>query len=511
MEYNKRDLFSDYVSTYSEIDTIQEYRYKEGEWDFKYKKASSKVTDLEKDILNINKTYRTNKNDYSPYLKHKSYPSARSYYPQKIWYSLGKGRFTIYDDNECCYKVYENKELIDIKKGSVILSTNDIMMEHYKSIHNSLICLEFGHIIYNIERICLLYNCRININSKKFNDYILININDNEKYDSVNIEKLEELYANRSSGSYTKKLINIKGDYNNYNFIPDSDVTEQFYKIFGYKLDGIVDRIIFQNNGSCYSSNKYISEFIDLNAQYHFIDFRTASQYTLFLIKRNLKKDNLIDYILFIGYLAQEICLENSKESVFNRPVKQVDPFFWQEVIGINLKIKEIINNLLFIILVVFILIEYEYYKFPNEDRQKIIDRLMLNERKKKAIKKSVFSILQAVKLLMFPIALVQTYLLRSYILNLLFDKNLKKGYDTISVVLSYFSKSYLLIFIILLLPVFLENFKILKMIEKYIRENGDDELSHMKNKRNYSRIIGYNRRKNNSYRMFFEKIRNRK
>ena len=180
-------------------------------------------------------------------------------------------------------------------------------------------------------------------------------------------------------------------------------------------------------------------------------------------------------------------------------------------VIGINLKIKEIINNLLFIILVVFILIEYEYYKFPNEDSQKIIDRLMLNERKKKAIKKSVFSMLQTVRFLMFPVALIQTYLLRSYILNLLFDKNLKKGYDTISVVLSYFSKSYLLIFIILLLPVFLENFKILKMIEKYIRENGDDELSHVKNKRNYSRIIGYNRRKNNSYRMFFEKIRNRK
>ena len=57
-------------------------------------------------------------------------------------------------------------------------------------------------------------------------------------------------------------------------------------------------------------------------------------------------------------------------------------------VIGINLKIKEIINNLLFIALVIFIMIEYEYYKFPNEYRQKIIDRLMLNERKKKAIKK---------------------------------------------------------------------------------------------------------------------------
>ena len=106
-------------------------------------------------------------------------------------------------------------------------------------------------------------------------------------------------------------------------------------------------------------------------------------------------------------------------------------------VIGINLKIKEIINNLLFIALIIFIMIEYEYYKFPNEDRQKIIDRLMLNERKKKAIKKSVFSMLQTVRFLMFPVALIQTYLLRSYILNLLFDKNLKKGYDTISVLLS--------------------------------------------------------------------------
>jgi len=180
-------------------------------------------------------------------------------------------------------------------------------------------------------------------------------------------------------------------------------------------------------------------------------------------------------------------------------------------VIGINLKIKEIINNLLFIALIIFIMIEYEYYKFPNEDRQKIIDRLMLNERKKKAIKKSVFSMLQTVRFLMFPVALIQTYLLRSYILNLLFDKNLKKGYDTISVLLSYFSKSYLLIFIILLLPVFMENFKILKMIEKYIGKNGDDELSHMKNKRSYLRTMGYNRRKNNSYRMFLGKIRNRK
>ena len=166
---------------------------------------------------------------------------------------------------------------------------------------------------------------------------------------------------------------------------------------------------------------------------------------------------------------------------------------------GTKLKIKKAINNFLFIFLIILILIEYEYYNFPFEDKEKIISNLMIEEKNKIVIKKSVFSILRTIKLLMIPIALIQTFLIRNFILNLFFDSNLKKGYDVISVVVLYFSKSYFLIFIILLLPVLTEIFKILKLIERYIKLNGIDRFSQQKEKRSYSRIMIYNSRKNNS------------
>ena len=169
-------------------------------------------------------------------------------------------------------------------------------------------------------------------------------------------------------------------------------------------------------------------------------------------------------------------------------------------IMGIKLQIKKIINNSLFVFLIIFILIEYQYYNFPLEEKEKIITRLMINEKNKPIIIKSVLSILKTTKLLMFPIALIQTFLMKNYILNLFFDKNLKKGYDLISVIYSYFSKSYLLIFIILLLPILTEIFKILKLIERYIKQNGINNFSYQKKKRNYSRTAIYNPKKNNNY-----------
>ena len=167
---------------------------------------------------------------------------------------------------------------------------------------------------------------------------------------------------------------------------------------------------------------------------------------------------------------------------------------------GTSLNIKKIINNFLFTFLIIFILIEYEYYNFPFEEKEKIVSKLMLNEKNTLTIKKSVFSILRTIKLLMFPIALIQTLLIRDFIFSLFFDKNLKKGYDIINVLVSYFSKSYLLIFIILLLPILTELFNILKLIKRYIILNKIDRFSYVKKKRNYSRTMIYNSRKNNSY-----------
>jgi len=169
-------------------------------------------------------------------------------------------------------------------------------------------------------------------------------------------------------------------------------------------------------------------------------------------------------------------------------------------VMGTNLNIKKIINNFLFTFLIIFILMEYEYYNFPFEEKEKIVSKLMLDEKNTLTIKKSVFSILRTIKLLMFPIALIQTLLIRNFIFSLFFDKNLKKGYDIINVLVSYFSKSYLLIFIILLLPILTELFNILKLIKRYIILNKIDRFSYVKKKRNYSRTMIYNSRKNNSY-----------
>ena len=169
-------------------------------------------------------------------------------------------------------------------------------------------------------------------------------------------------------------------------------------------------------------------------------------------------------------------------------------------VMGTSLNIKKIINNFLFPFLIIFMLIEYEYYNFPFEEKEKIVSKLMLNEKNTLTIKKSVFSILRTIKLLMFPIALLQTLLIRDFIFSLFFDKNLKKGYDIINVLVSYFSKSYLLIFIILLLPILTELFNILKLIKRYIILNKIDRFSNIKKKRNYSRIMIYNRKKNNRY-----------
>ena len=214
------------------------------------------------------------------------------------------------------------------------------------------------------------------------------------------------------------------------------------------------------------------------------------------IVKIKLKNKKMIEGEVY----GKIIKLENGETLILNNNFelrdtnKEISDF---GVMGTNLEIKKITNNFLFIFLIIFILIEYEYYKFPFDENEKIISRLMENEKNGLIIKKSVFSILRTTKLLMLPIAPIQTLLIRNFIFNLFFDKNLKKGYDIISVVVSYFSKSYLLIFIILLLPILIEIFKILKLIERYIKLNKINKFSYLKKKRNYSRTTIYNSRKN--------------
>ena len=81
-------------------------------------------------------------------------------------------------------------------------------------------------------------------------------------------------------------------------------------------------------------------------------------------------------------------------------------------------------------------------------------------------------------------------------IFNLFFEGNLKKGYDLTNVLLSYFSNSYLLIFIVLLLPILSEMYKILRLMANLNTNSSIDEPLDLKKKRKYSRIKIYNRRR---------------
>ena len=137
------------------------------------------------------------------------------------------------------------------------------------------------------------------------------------------------------------------------------------------------------------------------------------------IVKIKLKNKETIEGEVY----GKIIKLENGETLILNNNFelrdtsKKISDF---GVMGTNLQIKKTINIFLFVFLIIFILIEYEYYNFPFEEKEKIINSLMSDEKNIQTIKKSVFAILRTVKLIMFPIALIQTLLMRNIIFNLL-------------------------------------------------------------------------------------------
>ncbi|MFI3124798.1 hypothetical protein ODU07_04770 [Streptococcus suis] len=338
MKYDKKDLFCDYLSLNSILEHAQDYRLNAQTWVYLFTLSKNELNEFDRAILTINKTCRITRNSYSPYTLHKPFPSARSYYPERVWISLGKGHFLSYFENDDSYKVYYNEEAKEVEAASVLLSTEDIQVAHYRAIHNSLITLELGHIIYNIECIFNIFGFSILVDSLSMKRYIIIqkgeSVEDNLTF--KNLVEVKRLFQLRSSGSYRYKLINLDNDFTNYQYTPAINLETSFKKLFASQLKGIIQRVVLYNNGEYFtdSNGEYIVQFFELNREYYFVDFRTASQYTLLLIKLPPIQDELIDYILFMGYLAQEICINNAGLGRYNRPVKQVNFTFWKNILG---------------------------------------------------------------------------------------------------------------------------------------------------------------------------------
>jgi len=71
--------------------------------------------------------------------------------------------------------------------------------------------------------------------------------------------------------------------------------------------------------------------------EYNYLNARTMSQITAFLYKR--EKGMFVNYaelIQYIGFLAQEVCINNSAVNVYNRPVKQMNFNFWLPIMKQN-------------------------------------------------------------------------------------------------------------------------------------------------------------------------------
>lgn len=52
---------------------------------------------------------------------------------------------------------------------------------------------------------------------------------------------------------------------------------------------------------------------------------------------------NYAELIQYMGFLAQEICINNSITGIYNRPVKQMNLKFWNKVIKQNAEFKDFI------------------------------------------------------------------------------------------------------------------------------------------------------------------------
>lgn len=337
MIFNKQDLFCDYSATSNVLKFHQEYKFLKEEWIFLGEETQ--ICEFYKDILNINKIYRVDKNNYSPYQIHKSYPSARSFYLQTIWVCIGENIFLTYKDENKSYVKFKNDRLNFLDIGDIFITSKEIYENKYKSIHNSLILLEIGHILYNIEYISQCYGMKISIDSCE-DDFNVVKVRTRRVPNNSNllsIEKFKLLASFRNSGSYRNKIMNIDSKVKENIYISSIDILLKFRDLFQYDFEESVKTLVFINDGTKFINLEFmiIISYEQLNREYYFIDFRTASQYTLFLITKNNKKNiRYTDLLLYMGYLAQEICLKNSKDGVYNRPVKQVIQPFWKNVLN---------------------------------------------------------------------------------------------------------------------------------------------------------------------------------
>ncbi|MGT2965386.1 hypothetical protein [Streptococcus acidominimus] len=328
MLLTRKDFICDHLFTATGIELAQEESRSEYCWEFvNYIDYLPKFQEAILDLFTIN---RVSHKEESPYGFHKSYPSARSFYLQKAYFCIGNHCFVTIDSLTGKFLVFQNTQ-INSQSGQLIIVSDRMPNGFYSAIRNSLVLLEIGHILYNVDYISMCFENDIkNVTINK--DYIQIDFSKcSEDLDLTDCSREISFFKTklklRTSGPYYRKLRNLSCNYKDGIYDIRTEISIQYKKLFGKEYtDDSIKILTLKNDGDKFISqnNLYLPYHI-LNSEYNYVDFRYSSQYTLFLIKLHVNEPLEISrLVLLIGYIAQEICVENSNSSRYNRPVKQV-------------------------------------------------------------------------------------------------------------------------------------------------------------------------------------------
>ena len=347
MLYSEKDLLSDVSYFNGSDDKIQEHiGYNE------IGKITDKdiyISEYESHILDLNTVLRVDSFLRTPYSIHMSYPSARSLYTLRIYFS--KDGYLLTKD------FWKRKKILKVNSSTYLdsnVNTGDIVIElkefndkHYPSIFKTLQILEVGHLLYNISRIADIYGYEYELNNDGINTLALRNKRIGVHY-LENREKINEFWRkakSRSSGKYYGGLINFDLDHEKYRYFP-----QDFSKIKSLKFDKtVIDSVktlVFINDGNSLLDNEngLVIDYSYIMKEYNYLNARTMSQITVFLYKwENKVMNNYAEVIQYIGYLAQEVCLNNSGIGIYNRPIKQMNFNFWLPILEQNNSLKDYI------------------------------------------------------------------------------------------------------------------------------------------------------------------------
>ncbi|WP_066265347.1 hypothetical protein [Heyndrickxia acidicola] len=277
-----------------------------------------------------------------PYKLHKGYPSPRSLYPIEMFICVNENQFVLKDNYKDQYKYYSNIS-IKAEQGDILLEFNNKYPEHYNHIKKTLLILECGHFLYNINKVGLMLGYKYEVITI---DKYRIHLKSQKVETDINKTKKITEFSRRSylrnSGHYRHPLTplnnNTKVVLNNYE--KDFHDIERLFKNNDISEKIQIQTYLNRGNGEFLEvgskQNNYIN-YRNLNMIYPYINFKGVNTFSFLLIKnRTFTTENATKYLLSLGYIAQSICMYHADYHVFCRPIKSFSFFEVEKLLKID-------------------------------------------------------------------------------------------------------------------------------------------------------------------------------